>query len=58
MKILNREGVLRNGDDTVADEKIVYTMLLPDEPDLGDETMSYNLLPKARTCSEGEAGVW
>jgi hypothetical protein len=58
MKILNREGVLRNGDESVADRKFAYTMLLPDEPDLKDETTSYNLLPKARTCSEGEAGIW
>jgi hypothetical protein len=58
VKILNREGVLRTGDETATDEKIVYSMLLPDEPDLTDEEMPYRLLPKARTCSEGEAGIW
>ena len=58
MKILNRESVLRTGDETFADEKIEFTMLRPDEPDLKDEGMSYSLLPKARVCSEAMAGVW
>jgi hypothetical protein len=58
LKILNREGVLRTGDDMLADEKISYTMLSSGEPDLNDEALSYRLLPKARGCSEGEAGVW
>jgi hypothetical protein len=58
MKILNRESVLRTGDETFADEKIEFTMLRSDEPDLKDEDVSYHLLPKARVCPEGTAGVW
>ena len=58
MKILNRETVLRTGDETFANEKIEVTMLRSDEPDLKEEGMSYQLLPKARTCPEGTAGDW
>jgi hypothetical protein len=58
LKILNREGLLRTGDDPAADETLVYTMLAHGEPDLKDGDMSYHLLPKARACSEGEAGMW
>lgn len=58
LKILNREGLLRTGDNTEADEKLSYTMLSPGEPSLGDDKTAYQLLPKARTCSEGEAGMW
>jgi hypothetical protein len=58
MKILNRESVLRTGDETFADEKIEFTMLHSDEPDLKDEAVSYRLLPKARVCPEGMAGDW
>ena len=58
MKILNRESVLRTGDETFADEKIEFTMLRADEPDLRDADMSYQLLPKARVCPEGTAGDW
>jgi hypothetical protein len=58
MKILNRESVLRTGEETFADEKIEFTMLRSDEPDLKDEAVSYRLLPKARVCPEGMAGVW
>jgi len=58
MKILNRESVLRTGDETFADEKIEFTMLRSDEPDLKDEDVSYRLLPKARVCPEGTAGDW
>jgi hypothetical protein len=58
MKILNRESVLRTGDETFADEKIEFTMLHSDEPDLKDEVVSYQLLPKARVCPEGIAGDW
>ena len=58
MKILNRESVLRTGDETFADEKIEFTMLHSDEPDLKDEAVSYQLLPKARVCPEGMAGDW
>ena len=58
MKILNRESLLRTGDEKSADEKIEVTMLGSTEPDLKDEEGSYSLLPKARICSEGMAGVW
>jgi len=58
MKILNRESVLRVGEETFADEKIEFAMLRPDEPDLKEEDLSSRLLPKARACSEGEAGIW
>ncbi len=58
MKILNRETVLRTGDETFANEKIELTMLRSDEPDLKDEDVSYRLLPKARVCPEGTAGDW
>jgi len=58
MKILNRESVLRTGDETFANEKIEFTMLRSDEPDLKDEAVSYRLLPKARVCPEGTAGDW
>ena len=58
MKILNRESVLRVGDETFADEKIEVTMLRASEPDLKEEAMSYQLLPKARQCPEGTAGDW
>ena len=58
MKILNRESVLRTGDETFADEKIELTMLRADEPDLKDENASYQLLSAARDCPEGTAGDW
>jgi len=58
MKILNRESVLRTGDETFANEKIEFTTLRADEPDLKDENMSYTLLSKARVCPEGTAGDW
>lgn len=58
MQILNRETVLRTGDETFANEKIEVTMLRSDEPDLKEEVMSYQLLPKARLCPEGTAGDW
>ncbi|MEO6308661.1 MAG: hypothetical protein ABIO96_00270 [Nitrospiraceae bacterium] len=50
MQILNRETVLRTGDETFANEKIEVTMLRADEPDLKEEATSYQLPPKARTC--------
>ena len=58
MKILNRETVLRTGDETFANEQIEFTMLRSEEPDLKDEAVSYRLLPKARQCPEGTAGEW
>jgi hypothetical protein len=58
MKILNREGILRTGDETFANEKIEFTMLRADEPDLRDESVSYTPLSKAHVCPEGTAGDW
>ena len=58
MKILNRESVLRAGDETFANEKIEFTMLRPDEPDLKDEAVPYQLLSTAHACPEGTAGDW
>ena len=58
MKILNRESVLRTGDETFANEKIEVTMLRPDEPDLKDALVSYQPLSAARDCLEGTAGDW
>jgi hypothetical protein len=58
MKILNRESVLRAGDETFANEKIEFTMLRPDEPDLKDEAVSYQPLSTAHACPEGTAGDW
>jgi hypothetical protein len=58
MKILNRESVLRTGDETFANEKIEFTTLRADEPDLKDENVSYTLLSKAHVCPEGTAGDW
>ena len=58
MKILNRETVLRTGNEAFADEKIELTMLRSDEPDLKEEDVSYRLLPKARVCPEAIAGDW
>ena len=58
MKILNRESVLRTGDETFADEKIEARMLSTDEPDLKDEALPYQPLSKARDCPEGTAGDW
>jgi hypothetical protein len=58
MKILNRESVLRTGDETFADEKIEVTMLRADEPDLKDDAVSYLPLSKAHVCQEGTAGDW
>lgn len=58
MKILNRESVLRTGDETFANEKMEVTMLRPDEPDLKDDAVSYQPLSMARDCPEGTAGDW
>ena len=58
MKILNRESVLRIGDETFANEKMDVTMLRPDEPELKEEAVSYELLSAAHACPEGTAGDW
>ena len=57
-KILNREGLLGTRDNMAEDETPAYTVLAPGEPRLEDEKMSYQMLPKTRACSEGEAGMW
>lgn len=58
MNMLNRESVLRIGDETFAGEKMEFTMLSPDEPDRKDDGTTYRILPKAIVCSEGTAGAW
>ena len=58
MKILNRESVLRIGDETFANEKMDVTMLRPDEPELKDDAVSYQILSAAHICPEGTAGDW
>lgn len=58
IKILNREGLLRAGDDKESDEKLSYTLLQPGESRTSSKATPYQLLPKSRACSEGEAGMW
>lgn len=59
IKILNREGLLRTGDDREADETPASSTLMPpDESGVSNKVAPYQLLPKSRTCSEGEAGMW
>ncbi len=58
VKMLNREGVLRTDTEDSADEKLKITMLSPNEPNVKEQEVSYRVLPRAKTCSEAEAGVW
>lgn len=59
IKILNREGLLRTGDDREADEPLnSVTPMPPDKSGASSKGTPYQLLPKSRTCSEGEAGMW
>jgi hypothetical protein len=59
VKILNREGLLRSGDEPAADETLTFVPISPDEPDItNDQSTPYQLLPKSKSCSEGEAGMW
>lgn len=58
VKILNREGLLRTGDEPSADEALSFVPLPPGEPNIKDHTSSYQPLPKSKSCSEGEAGMW
>jgi hypothetical protein len=58
MKVLNRESVLRVGEETFANEQIAFTLLPPGEPDLMEGDTLYQLLPKARVCPDGSAGAW
>lgn len=57
-KMLNREGVLRTSNDAFAEERLHVTVLSSDEPNIKEGDTSYRLLPKAKACSEAEAGVW
>jgi hypothetical protein len=58
VKMLNREGVLRTADDVFTDEKLQVTMLSLNESNVKEQEVSYQVLPRAKTCSEAEAGVW
>ena len=58
VKMLNREGVLRTSQEAFSEEQLQVTLLLPNEPTVKDEEASYRALPRAKTCSEAEAGVW
>jgi len=58
MKILNRESVLRTGEETFANEKIEFTELGANEPNVKDEAVTYQPLSKAHICPEGTAGDW
>ena len=58
VKMLNREGVLRTNDETFADEKLQVTMVSSDEQNLKEGERAQRLLPRAKVCSEAEAGVW
>ncbi|MDF0652242.1 MAG: hypothetical protein P0121_12345 [Nitrospira sp.] len=56
VKMLNREGVLRTDDEAFAAEKLQVTMLPANESK--EQEMSYRGMPRAKACSEAEAGVW
>ena len=58
VKMLNREGVLRTSDEALTEEKLQVTMLPPEEPPMKEGAVSYRALPRAKACSEAEAGVW
>jgi hypothetical protein len=58
VKMLNREGVLRTSDEGFAEEKLHVTMVSSDVPTTQSGDTSYRILPRAKTCSEAEAGVW
>ena len=58
IKILNREGILRTGDDRETDVALTARLLPPGESGVNSNVTPYQLLPKSRTCPEGEAGMW
>lgn len=58
VKMLNREGVLRARNDGFSDERLQVTILPSNEPTREDGEIMYRPLPRAKTCSEAEAGVW
>ena len=58
VKILNREGVLRTSDEGFAEEKLQLTVLSSEEPNMKEREVLYRILPRAKACTEAEAGVW
>lgn len=58
VKMLNREGVLKTNEEVFAEDKIQVTMVPPDVPSIKEGGVSYRALPRAKVCSEAEAGVW
>lgn len=59
LKILNREGLLRTGDDAAAEDTLPFSSLSDTKPRLPEHRAHpYQLLPKSRNCPEGEAGMW
>ena len=58
VKILNREGVSRTDGDVLNEEQIQVTLLSSDDPDVKEGGTTYQLLPRAKVCSEAETGVW
>ncbi|MCA1958080.1 MAG: hypothetical protein LDL14_06075, partial [Nitrospira sp.] len=59
LKILNREGLLRTETDAAAEETLLFSPLSDDAPQPKEQKVpSYQLLPKSRSCPEGEAGMW
>jgi hypothetical protein len=58
VKMLNREGVLRTRNDGFSDETLHVTMLPSNEPTREEGEISYHPLPRAKVCSEAEAGTW
>ncbi|HWV46035.1 MAG TPA: hypothetical protein VN039_08460, partial [Nitrospira sp.] len=58
VKMLNREGVLRTTDEAFADEKLQVTIVSPNGSNQNEREGAQRLLPRAKVCSEAEAGVW
>ena len=58
VKMLNREGVLRTRNDGFSDETLQVTVLPSNEPTREEGEISYHSLPRAKICSEAEAGTW
>jgi hypothetical protein len=58
VKMLNREGVLRSRNDGFSDETLQVMMLPSNEPTREDGEIPYHPLPRAKVCSEAEAGAW
>jgi hypothetical protein len=58
VKMLNREGVLRIRNDGVSDETLQVTVLPSNESTGESGEIAYRPLPRAKICSEAEAGAW